>query len=315
MSEYLGNNRVSDLWSKIKEKLSKKQDVLTGDPGQLIGIGDDGAATATVYPCNKNLLDNWYFADPINQRSVSIWDNGYGIDRWSVTPGFHAEINDKGVHISGNGWLLQRTELTWNNLVGKKMTASILTADGELFKGTTIISEAESIDAGKITLRFQRDYGNLALYIGGSKRDCSIIAAKLELGSIQTLAHKEGDTWVLNDPLPNKALELAKCQRYYWKSDMEFIIKDPIEFGSGYIMICNVQFPVPMCKRPTVTIVSLNGAEVMLSYASSRIDSNIIAFPIDTTLNIEGFSALGCSDIDPLERMGYVFHVVADADL
>lgn len=37
-------------------------------------------------------------------------------------------------------------------------------------------------------------------------------AAKFELGSKQTLAHKEGDAWVLNDPPPNKALELLKCQ-------------------------------------------------------------------------------------------------------
>lgn len=40
-------------------------------------------------------------------------------------------------------------------------------------------------------------------------------AAKLEFGSESTLAHKEGDTWVLNDPPPNPALELAKCQRYF----------------------------------------------------------------------------------------------------
>ena len=41
-----------------------------------------------------------------------------------------------------------------------------------------------------------------------------IKAMKLELGPVQTLAHKEGDNWVLNDPPPNKALELAKCQKY-----------------------------------------------------------------------------------------------------
>lgn len=41
-------------------------------------------------------------------------------------------------------------------------------------------------------------------------------AAKLELGSEQTLAHQDADrNWVLNDPPPNKALELEKCQRYF----------------------------------------------------------------------------------------------------
>ncbi len=42
-----------------------------------------------------------------------------------------------------------------------------------------------------------------------------LYAAKLETGSVQTLAHKEGDTWVLNDPPPDYGQELAKCQRYY----------------------------------------------------------------------------------------------------
>lgn len=38
---------------------------------------------------------------------------------------------------------------------------------------------------------------------------------KAELGSVSTMAHQDEDgNWVLNDPPPNKALELAKCQRY-----------------------------------------------------------------------------------------------------
>lgn len=44
-----------------------------------------------------------------------------------------------------------------------------------------------------------------------------IKAAKLELGSVQTLTHwdETAQEWVLNDPPPNKQQELAKCQRYY----------------------------------------------------------------------------------------------------
>ena len=58
--------------------------------------------------------------------------------------------------------------------------------------------------------------GRNVLYIRSV--DCSdmILAAKLELGRNQTLAHQDEDgTWMLNDPPPDKALELAKCQRYY----------------------------------------------------------------------------------------------------
>ena len=35
---------------------------------------------------NRNLLDNWYFAKPINQNGKSEYvGNGYGIDRWVST--------------------------------------------------------------------------------------------------------------------------------------------------------------------------------------------------------------------------------------
>lgn len=42
-----------------------------------------------------------------------------------------------------------------------------------------------------------------------------IRAAKLELGDTQTLGKQEDGQWVLNDPPPDKALELLKCQRWY----------------------------------------------------------------------------------------------------
>lgn len=40
-----------------------------------------------------------------------------------------------------------------------------------------------------------------------------IRAAKLELGSTQTLAHKEGDKWILNE-IPDYGEQLRRCQRY-----------------------------------------------------------------------------------------------------
>lgn len=48
--------------------LSGKQDLITGVPGQVMGIGADGKAAARDDWSGRNLLDNWYFADPINQR-------------------------------------------------------------------------------------------------------------------------------------------------------------------------------------------------------------------------------------------------------
>ena len=42
-----------------------------------------------------------------------------------------------------------------------------------------------------------------------------VMAVKLELGDHQTLAHQDASgSWVLNDPPPDRTLELLKCRRY-----------------------------------------------------------------------------------------------------
>ena len=68
----------------------------------------------------------------------------------------------------------------------------------------------------KITEEMQKRSSIFNIQINSSvEAHVKLYAAKLELGSQQTLAHQDADgKWVLNDPPPNKALELAKCQRY-----------------------------------------------------------------------------------------------------
>jgi hypothetical protein len=65
-------------------------------------------------------------------------------------------------------------------------------------------------------IRHIRSVGLCYYLTAGSTYTDSIraIAAKLEIGSTQTLAHLDGSTWVLNE-LPNFSMELAKCQRYF----------------------------------------------------------------------------------------------------
>ena len=113
------------------------------------------------------------------------------------------------------------------------------------------------ISAARFKGHIRNQYGFLRirkrLYITGS---AEIIAAKLELGPVQTLAHKEGDTWVLNDPPPNKALELLKCQRY------SFVINDITSrrpfIGSGLAtaskeLWLEVPCPTPLRAMPSIS--------------------------------------------------------------
>lgn len=164
---------------------------------------------------NDNLLDNWYLADPINQRGRTEYGSGYAIDRWSSVKTI---ISDGYVSFQDN--FIQSFE--WDRfkpLLGKIVTLSYLNKDAKLTTATGAIPN--SFESNELQGLY---FGPFAMYVfpGGSAQvfrlDTSdtIIAAKLELGPVQTLAHKEGDTWVLNDPPPNKALELAKCQYFQY---------------------------------------------------------------------------------------------------
>lgn len=162
--------------------------------GEEVEIGGSSAV-----PQGVSLLDNAHFIPiydyesnmilPIDQRGITgvfSTAGSYFIDRWVLISG-SVEITDSGLKL--NGTIEQRFEYAF----GDNLTATALS--------TTGFVAAEYDDEGK---RFQ-------ITANGE----TIIAAKLELGDTQTLAHQNEDgNWVLNDPPPNFALELARCQRY-----------------------------------------------------------------------------------------------------
>lgn len=135
---------------------------------------------------NGQLLDNPDFT--INQRGVSgtISTPGYFLDRWKLTSG-SVTISSGGITL--NGTIQQILETAPSGT----LTASYLTNSGVQKASYDSASKTFSITASNTLIK----------------------AAKLELGSVQTLAHLDGSAWALNDPPPNKALELAKCQRYF----------------------------------------------------------------------------------------------------
>lgn len=226
MSDYLGSTRVSELWSKIKERVSKKQDVLTGAPGQLIGIGNDGAAKATVYPLNKNLLDNSLFVGggsqqgggqfPINQRGETEYTTaGCTIDRWKNTIATTTvKVTSSGIELGIGAVLRQYFENT-NLFNGKQVTLSALVGKS-LLSLTFTWSNSQSYLVSEPMNGFIVAYSGTSKYVhiyNQSGDSDVIVAAKLELGPFQTLAHKEGDTWVLNE-IPNFAEQYAICAQY-----------------------------------------------------------------------------------------------------
>ena len=200
--------------------------IAIGDLPELLNAGnlkmpDSDETIAEHYRqfCNRNLLDNWYFANPVNQKGqIEFTGSGYTIDRWR-SYGAKVSINDEYISLSteGNPTFCQKSEF---DLYDKTLTFSVLLANGSLCTGTGILAsgtawknttlyEDSSI---KLWLQNSDPLFNAAIDIKGNT-PVDMVAAKLEFGSSQTLAHKEGSKWVLNE-IPDYATELAKCQRY-----------------------------------------------------------------------------------------------------
>lgn len=218
-----------------------------------------------------NLLDNWYFLDPINQRGKTVYeypgDGRTTIDRWKNDQ-FKCELTEEGIKLSKNvaDWssFIQEIEFP-DRLLGLPVTLSFLckaysgnphiyiyrtNADGT---GNSVIATAfvgtdyQVYSAtGLVSADTERLY--VRITSAGTIPSILIAAAKLEIGSEQTLASQDASgNWVLNDPPPHKALELAKCQRY----QIQFV--NPVNNRGGMVGVgsarsstqCTMMVPSP----------------------------------------------------------------------
>jgi hypothetical protein len=135
---------------------------------------------------SRNLLDNWDFRNPVNQRAVTDFTVGaYGIDRWKLVSGT-ASVTEHGIAL--NGTLRQIREFA----VGGAATASVKTY------------------SGSATATYDDTTKQFDIVSGGGTISC----AKLELGSVATLE---------NDPPADFAAELSKCQRYFERLEFQNI--------------------------------------------------------------------------------------------
>ncbi len=234
-------------------------------------------------PSNPTLFDNCYFADPINQRGQTTYTaTGYTIDRWRMDVGTGAQLLVMDGYIRGvktdSSVTIQAIDYTFDEayskiLAGKTVTLSMLRrGTGAPYLLFYDIGKSISIAGGdnyapsdewimnSLTCTLPEDLKQLrcCMYFDtnfSTTGYTDFMAAKLEFGSQQTLARQdENDKWVLNDPPPNKALELAKCQRYYIPENISFMTakKDP---GSNLALdIPGIMRIVPTPMKDTAEI-------------------------------------------------------------
>lgn len=255
---------------------------------------------------NDNLLDNAYWDNiynVINQRNLPEYTTvGYSIDRWKLSPvdvlSMELEPDNIALHVSGASdgypYIVYTFEYP-EQYIGKQMTFSALIKNPD---GLSYILNAKQATGGSGFASYTNNEGTvqngytlvqctgilpvgsnhfyLFLYVGQLGTISGILhvkALKAELGPVQTLAHKEGDTWVLNDPPPSPSLELLKCQRYQnmvAKGGFQFLAVGTTSAATNKVLLY-IPTAVTLRTKPTV---EMNNLAVIYSSSNTQIAVN-----------------------------------------
>lgn len=198
-----------------------------------------GSVIATkVFPCNQNLIINWYFGNPVNQQGQTSYPGGaYAIDQWLLSSGNTSLVVNDGfltVTTRTDGAAVDQiqefpyppgTVLTLSALMrcttanaglqcrfGKDGTPATDYSKTVTLTGTgdwELVALTFTIPSGiGAVLQSPRFRGTAA----GTTYD--IKAIKLEFGTKQTLAHQESGVWVLNE-IPDYSEQYRRCLRYF----------------------------------------------------------------------------------------------------
>lgn len=276
---------------------------------------------AVKYRTNPNLLDNWYFGRPVNQRNgyyipagvkynTLSWTEagttdkaypvigysgqdplitvngtnyivgksaqvpgycavGYTVDRWWL--GFDSgssslQLTNDGVIYnagsSGSYENFSQPYLKESCIVGQLYTISFLVDNFQNVNQVFNNKTGSNFDITENLISYTFSYNstpdsNPDIGIQLKKGTSTLIkAAKLELGDTQTLAHKEGDRWVLNE-VPDYGEQLRRCQRYF--------VRLTSVYGYGWTYnsgIANFLVPLPTTMRANPVIKLTNNGEI-----------------------------------------------------
>lgn len=185
------------------------------------------------YHSNLNLLINGDFRKPVNRNGKREYiAPGYTIDRWKIAKALGGNITiaiiDGGLKLTNKAYTNQLIQVIDSSIVpvGEKVTISLLFDDSLMAASaiipatlptetTTIVLAEKQVEKGILYCRLNFTGKNFEFSIStGHGTSFNLVAAKLEPGNQQTLAHKDADgNWVLNDP-PNYDLQYALCSQY-----------------------------------------------------------------------------------------------------
>lgn len=216
---------------------------------------------------SQNILHNWDFRTPVNQRGQSEYvQKGYTIDRW-YSAGMNVLVINGAVRLirgtSTYADFAQRIEGS-NNLKGKTVTLSVNLLEYGITTFTCTIPTEDSFAlispdlANRFVVRMMKSATNaeIRFEIVGSEAMpgdyIDVESVKLELGTVSTLA---------NDPPMDYGRELAVCQRYCYVHGGK-TSNDHVGYAWGLnatACVAGIDFPTPMRVSPTLSLTGNMG--------------------------------------------------------
>lgn len=115
------------------DKYALKTDIPDDNGGDADTLG---GKSPEYYLQPRNLLDNSDFRNPVNQRSVTISENGFIVDRWYTFNDYStgaATLNDSGITTTGDNYLQQRLP---RGTIPTEYTLAVYYSDGTVDVGT-----------------------------------------------------------------------------------------------------------------------------------------------------------------------------------
>ena len=262
------------------------------DPAPVAGsskmVTSGGVYDALRKAETSNILINWDFRSPWNQRGLTAYTSGYAIDRW--------RCNANKITVN-SGYITLATAGQWQNMdqliedggrfSGVPVTFSILYRTTSSSYRAVVRRDAGST-IGAVNLPASSGWNlvsvtvvpdnikNFAVAIDCTAATAGTIdfqAAKLEVGRTQTLAHKDGNGWLINDGgIQDKTVEFLRCARYFFRQVIGSYCRIPCSGVAGTGTDGSrvyIHLPVPLRATPTITF----HGELFLG-SSNLIESN-----------------------------------------
>ena len=215
---------------------------------------------------NVNLIDNWDFRNPVNQRGLTKYNSssnkGYTIDRWFIDVDTNAEADAQYLSVEdgyislGEGVTTFRERIAGLDISGKTVTFSLKFLDGSVYSCSGTLPEQPEEDSSYILISSNFDFGRMTVgqnmtsgytYVQLAKTSgvLDIVAAKLEYGDKSTIEY---------DNCSDYFTEYLKCLKYFYygKIIVSYIKVSNITDEKYYLY--GMQFPVKMRVKPTITL-------------------------------------------------------------